>query len=295
MFLIGPLYFLYVKTIFGYSFNIRRDVLHAIPIIVCIILISPFYAKSFEVKLAYILNANSLKVNLPASRLIGYGFLMLHIAVYLMLSTRFVLQQRLTKLKNYASLKKWIRVINVGMILFAVNYCITYSIYLFTSIQSTIFLDITHLVITFFIHLVAYSMIYVLGSNSATPISKAPVIFSESQSQDIMKLTEIEKVYLNPSLKMADVATAMNVTPQRLSEIINSQYGKSFTEFINEFRVKEASRILRDNKHRRYDLDGIAELCGFRNRTTLTRVFKKHTKLSPTQFRNAPPTTASTI
>jgi AraC-like DNA-binding protein len=285
MFLIGPLYFLYVRTVFGYTLNVRKDIVHAIPAILCAILIIPFFISSANEKLIYILSADITKVNLPTPRSIGYGLMMIHIGAYLVASSRFLNYLRPSRQKHFAVLKEWTTTLNIGLIFLTLSYSITHSIYMFTPVESAFFLDVMHLIITFFIHFVAYAMIYVLGLNSPPELSKAPALFTDIQTQALKQLTESQKVYLKPDLKMGDVARSLNLTPQKLSEIINSQYGKSFTDFINEYRVQEASRILRDKQHERYDLDGIAELCGFQNRTTLTRVFKKHTNLSPTQYR----------
>ncbi|MDL2305945.1 helix-turn-helix domain-containing protein, partial [Bacteroides sp. OttesenSCG-928-D19] len=66
---------------------------------------------------------------------------------------------------------------------------------------------------------------------------------------------------------------------------LNRCTGKNINTYINEYRIKEAIRIMSDPGYRTLTLDAIADEAGFNDRQNFHRVFKKKTGLSPGVFR----------
>lgn len=87
--------------------------------------------------------------------------------------------------------------------------------------------------------------------------------------------------YLNPDLKMGDLAEAIGTNNSVLSRVINSVYGKNFNDFINGHRCEAFVRMIREGAHRRHTLLSIALDCGFNSKSTFNRAFKKHAGISP--------------
>lgn len=116
--------------------------------------------------------------------------------------------------------------------------------------------------------------------------SKRTTVYNDELIQRLSRYFEVEKPFLDPKLKLSETAKVIGLTSQRLSELVNQHFGKSFTDIINGYRVGEVKRILLEQKYDVYDMDGIAHLSGFQSRSNLTRVFKKHTGLTPSEFRN---------
>lgn len=54
-----------------------------------------------------------------------------------------------------------------------------------------------------------------------------------------------EKPYLNPSLTIRSLSEEIKMNSRGLSVLINQQLNQHFFGFINEYRVKEAMRILK--------------------------------------------------
>jgi AraC-like DNA-binding protein len=75
----------------------------------------------------------------------------------------------------------------------------------------------------------------------------------------------------------------LSITPNQLSQIINQQAGKSFYEFVNEYRIDYAKHLLKQHPDKTV-LD-IALAAGFGNKATFNRVFKQHTRITPTGFK----------
>ena len=61
---------------------------------------------------------------------------------------------------------------------------------------------------------------------------------------------------------------------------------KTFYEYLNELKVEEVVKNLKDNKYKMLTIDAIGEISGFRSKATFYAAFKKKYKLTPLQFKN---------
>ena len=89
--------------------------------------------------------------------------------------------------------------------------------------------------------------------------------------------------WLKFDLTLSQLAEGIKVNPHHLSQIINSEFGKSFACFINEFRVNAACKLLEvsDNK----TVIQIALESGFASKSSFNSLFKKYTGLTPSEYR----------
>ena len=94
------------------------------------------------------------------------------------------------------------------------------------------------------------------------------------------------RLYEDAELTLATLAEKLKIHPHDLSRIINMGLEKNFNDFINEFRVREIARKMRDPAFDRLTLLGIAYECGFNSKTTFNRVFKEMTGKTPTEYKN---------
>ena len=97
------------------------------------------------------------------------------------------------------------------------------------------------------------------------------------------KLMEEEKIYNEAGLKLPDVAQKIKTNPHKLSQFLNEHLNKSFTQFINEYRVSEAKALILSNDH--LTLEGIGYEVGFSSRSTFYASFKKYTGVTPATYR----------
>ncbi len=91
------------------------------------------------------------------------------------------------------------------------------------------------------------------------------------------------KPYLNSSLKLRDLADELGHSHHDVSQVINDLEGQSFTDFINSYRIEAAKYDLIHSEGKK--IIHIAYDAGFNNKVTFNTAFKKHTGLSPSQFR----------
>ena len=108
--------------------------------------------------------------------------------------------------------------------------------------------------------------------------------------EQVAKLEELMatiKVYQDPDLDVDGLADSMDISPRSLSALINGHYGKNFYEFVNEYRVSEAKRLLEDSDARSMTIQQIFETAGFNSKSTFNTFFKKATGSTPSEYRQA--------
>ena len=100
------------------------------------------------------------------------------------------------------------------------------------------------------------------------------------------KLIMDKQLHLNPETTLDNAAQLLKVSRAYLSQAVNRCTGGNFTSCINEYRVKEAVRLISDTTNKNISIERIAVKAGFNDRITFYRVFKKITGFSPADFRS---------
>jgi AraC-like DNA-binding protein len=93
------------------------------------------------------------------------------------------------------------------------------------------------------------------------------------------------KPYLSADLKLDDLAQKMSLPPKTLSILLNVHYKMNFCEFINHYRIKEATSILADSRLKGKPILDIATEVGFNSKSAFNRSFKKETDVTPLEYR----------
>lgn len=141
-----------------------------------------------------------------------------------------------------------------------------------------------------FIYYIGYSS---LKSTSQLPDSKNSKYTKSSLTENALayiinkldKEMESEKLFLNGNLKLQSLANHLEVSSHSLSQAINTGKKQKFNDYLNELRVEEAQRLMNSSRHRDLKLIAIAIDSGFNNKTSFLNAFKKHTGLSPSEYR----------
>jgi AraC-like DNA-binding protein len=129
------------------------------------------------------------------------------------------------------------------------------------------------------------------GVDSKTELTKE--IIEEAQKTnidlgEIEQLTiymETEKPYLNPSLSIRSLSEEIQMNSRELSVLINQHLKQHFFDFVNEYRIEEAKLILKNPEKKEFTILEILYEVGFNSKSSFNTAFKKHTGLTPTQFR----------
>jgi two-component system response regulator YesN len=78
-----------------------------------------------------------------------------------------------------------------------------------------------------------------------------------------------------------EVASAINISPGYLSTIFRQYTGMCFSDYVTEVRIDQAKKLLRESDYKIYE---ISEMLGYQNAYYFSKVFKKITGMSPSEF-----------
>jgi AraC-like DNA-binding protein len=94
-----------------------------------------------------------------------------------------------------------------------------------------------------------------------------------------------EELYRDARLTLPVLADALGVTPHTLSQVLNVFVGHSFFVFVNRHRAEALKRALADASRSEQGVLELAIEVGFNSKSTVNSFFKKHTGMTPTEFR----------
>lgn len=94
-----------------------------------------------------------------------------------------------------------------------------------------------------------------------------------------------DKPYLDPELRIDDVARALGIKRHHLTQILSEKYNQNFFMYVNGFRIEEARRMMADERNREKTVLRIAFDTGFNSKATFNRIFKEATGMTPTEYR----------
>ncbi len=101
---------------------------------------------------------------------------------------------------------------------------------------------------------------------------------------NLTKYMKKDKPYINPNLKISDLAHAIKCTSHSLSYVFNQYLNQNYYDFVNEYRITEFKELANDPKYSRYTLTALSEKCGFSSRASFFRSFKKLTGITPNEY-----------
>lgn len=100
-------------------------------------------------------------------------------------------------------------------------------------------------------------------------------------SLTVRKTVNYIKEYYNDRVSLEEIASGMNITPEYLSRLFTKEIGKSFSDYLKEYRIDKAKKLLVNNKLKIYE---IAEKIGYSDPKYFCKVFKELTGMSPKEY-----------
>ncbi|MBP2831645.1 AraC family transcriptional regulator [Aquimarina sp. U1-2] len=95
---------------------------------------------------------------------------------------------------------------------------------------------------------------------------------------------EEDKGYRRADLSLSILADTINTSTNKLSWVLNNSYKKTFYELVNEYRIADFSRKIKDNKHIEFTVISLAYDVGFNSKSTFYKAFKEIAKMTPTEY-----------
>ena len=108
---------------------------------------------------------------------------------------------------------------------------------------------------------------------------------AEAYVASLRKIVEEEQLYTDSTLTLNQLAERLDISPHNLSEIINTRLGQNFFDFVNAYRLEAVKRDLADPQKAHFTILALALDAGFNSKTAFNGIFKKHTGMTPSDFR----------
>ena len=119
--------------------------------------------------------------------------------------------------------------------------------------------------------------------------SSGGLVIDPDKSDEIMKrvayLFEVEKIYRKEEISLQTLAEELSIPSYQLSWIINKKMNVTFSGLVNSYRVEEVKKRLASPHDSGETILNIAFDAGFNTKTSFNRVFKKLTRMTPSQYR----------
>lgn len=103
---------------------------------------------------------------------------------------------------------------------------------------------------------------------------------------EIRKMMEEEKLFTDPGLTLDSLAAKMKISRNHLSEVLNQHIGKSFYQYINEYRIHQVVNLMNRCKKEQVapNILSLAFEAGFHTKSSFNQYFKKVTGCTPSVY-----------
>ena len=291
-YLMTPSLYFYIKSSLEPRFTLsRKDLVHLIPYVVFNLLIFPsVYLENFKDVPAEPENNNTINL------ILYLGFYAQ--AFYYLISAFFLLTKtKKLYLENFSNTDT-----RRYEYLFQLNTMAT-IVFVFSAIKNLIFRNIEETNINFAVYLVLFSVLilfcWIIIKGLQSPelfreydnLKPVKDLIKQEEIKDIGLIEEVQKYmddeepYLDASLSLYDLAKQINKPTRELSLLINHHLNKHFFDFVNQYRIEKAMRILKDATKSKLTIQEIFYDVGFNSKSSFNTAFKKHSGFTPTQYR----------
>ncbi len=108
---------------------------------------------------------------------------------------------------------------------------------------------------------------------------------SEQLFNTICLLMDEQKIYKDCELTRDKLAERLNTNRTYLSQVINDKAGMNYTQFINNYRIQEAVRILSNPQTQEYPLKALYKDLGFNSVSTFYKLFQEQIGMTPSAYK----------
>ncbi|MBN2369610.1 MAG: helix-turn-helix transcriptional regulator [Vicinamibacteria bacterium] len=298
-FVLGPSLYLYARSLVGGGIRLReRQLLHLIPFFVHVSYMAlRFHRLGSAAKIDLIRTGAALGAG---ERIVIDTVIFLHLLVYLLAAVRLYFRHR-ARIKNVYSRLENKKLAWLGSLLFFF-LCVWILSYVNLTWHS---LHPPNPLIPWFVFdllLLSFATMIVLfglrqpeifgeiGTDVDSTRESRPRLAPSDRERFLRRITvsmEKDKPYLNPNITLGDLSRYCGVPPRDLSYLLRESLNTCFYDFINRHRIEEAKRLLLDGRSRPSSVIEILQQAGFNSKSVFNTAFKRHTGLTPTEYRKA--------
>lgn len=295
--LLGPLTFFYFKAITDQEWRLQpKDLIHFLPFIILVLIVPALSGESLSHRQVHygMLAVFDYRPKTVTAFEYFYSTIFylqfIHLGIYLLLNANRIEKYGKALRETKARIDEliWLRLFN-GLLLLTLLLTATFLYILF---QSDIYRRALDYIYVLPLGLFVYAASYKLAGVQWTKVELVPDKYQnsslkpadkEAHLQALEEVMQQQKPFLNPELRIKELAELIRISPHHLSQLINEHYQHSFFDFINTYRVKEAQEQIRHQPEK--TLLQIAFAAGFNNKTSFGNAFKKFAGQTPSAFR----------
>lgn len=286
--LVGPLLYLYIGSLLFDRPLTRRTLLHFLPFALATLALLPFYLQPGAAKLAWAMHPHAplrwlLFASAPVKLIIFLGYA--------------VATQRLVRALPASPLLRGLRRL---MVTWLIGGALSVAAFAIEVLEFELPLSsdaIGALGLLCFVYGTAVlAMRLPLGYKPQPAPPAAPkeryaeTRLPEADRQRFLAaLTaamEQDQVYRDGELKLEQLAERLAMSGHELSQLINDACGANFQDYLNRYRVEALKLALHDAGQAGTSILDLALASGFNSKSALNRAFKKHTGVTPSEFRS---------
>ncbi|WP_161634394.1 helix-turn-helix domain-containing protein [Aquimarina pacifica] len=309
--LVCPAFYFFVLFLLNPKRSFKwYDILHVIPALYVFYTTLPFYTLPFFEKTLLIEElwfGHRYGVESFRIRDLIRGVLMSEPKLIYIIISIFLLKKAGSTYKQYSSntfidFIDWLRRFTNFYLCFLLATIATGFIASMFGISASKTEAVTHLATTFFIHYIVFiaikqpeKLFYVFDTSKLRFDKEKQTDQIDASITSLLLLMENEKPYLDPDLKVHNLATMLHTTPHSISKLINQEKEVNFYTFINEYRVNEFKKRANSNLYSHLTLLGIALSVGFNSKSSFNRIFKKQTGMTPSEYMKSKKVSSSNI
>jgi len=292
----GPILFLCIKSLVFRDFILKRvDLLHLLPFAIYSLFIGiNFYSNPLNIRLE-ILNSESL---VYSTSFVTIEFLSKLIRVAYVIACFVLVSRYGLKLQDkHSNMEKahisWLRALVAGFMIVMLFELILSASKIITHRHAIYFyIGLTRYYTTFLlVNLLVFTAIRFFGMfeqvNEQDSPKKPTDDFSidPQEAESIDERIKQQQLFIDPDITLDSLAETLEIMPRDLSLIINRHFEANFYTFINNYRIEEAKKILKDPTKRDTTITDIYLAVGFNSKSVFYTFFKKFAGVTPTKFR----------
>ena len=105
----------------------------------------------------------------------------------------------------------------------------------------------------------------------------------EKMKDELIRLFDEKEIYTNGNLTITNVAALLGTNRTYISNVINNEFGFSFYQFVNKYRIQKATILL--IQHPDMQIQEVASLSGFNSLSSFISAFKLNEGITPKQWK----------
>ncbi|QGY46255.1 helix-turn-helix domain-containing protein [Maribellus comscasis] len=298
-----PLTYLYLEKLSEQDKRIRKkDLWHFIPLFVNIVLaliLVPGHASDIVGQSDETLKSSVRMIweDSPRHNILAVTcrvFLFLQAFIYPFLIYR-LYKSYIKTIKNNSSLLKNTNAVWIRWVVFMMPFEVFFEGFGLLGIYNSSIVLVLFYIFTifyaffFFIHALQQGELSTSFSQQGSSVmDKGDIQFvktsaKEDEFNEILEKFLENESYLKPELSFKELADNLNISKNKLSQIIKEQGSENFYMFVNYFRIERSKQLLTELPDN-YVIESVISKSGFKARSTFYRVFKEIAGETPTNY-----------